>query len=761
MSDETGPILYWKGKPIPLQGVANPIPADELEEETFDLRQLFLIFRRRAWLSLAVSLAVAAGIAAKVLTETPIYEGQFQLLVEPVAGDDKLNSLQQTLLEQANQGNIKAGGLDYDTQIDVLRSYQLLSGIHREIQTQYRDLEYIDLLDRLSIDRRPDTKIIEVSYQDSDRAKAQWVIEKLARGYINYSLAEQRTGTNQGLQFVDQQLPLLRKRVNDLQTQVQNFQQQYDIIEPQQQGQALSERLEEIVKQRKDTQAALGETESIYRSLQQQLQIDRTQAIALTALSEAPRYQKLLDELQEVDSKLAAALAAFTPESAIVQDLQDRRDRLLPLLRQEARVVLGPQASALGDLDRLASPNSIRKDLTQNLVQTGNQREALQARAASLAAAETQTRQQVDRFANLSRQYADLQREREVATESLNRFLQVRENLQIESAQKVQPWQLISDLKVDEDPISPNLPRAAILGAIASLLAGVGAALLAEKLDNKFHSIEELQNKIGLPLLGTIPFTKQLRPLPHKTAVRSLASLLARKTPKADSRPYQTSPFLEAFLSLQTNLAFLSPDQPLRSFAVSSALPSEGKSTVALYLARAAAAMGEKVLLVDADLRRPQIHQRADLPNVWGLSHIISTEMEVGNIIQQSPVEDNLFILTAGQIPPNPTRLLSSQKMRGLIEQFQENFNLVIFDTPPLLGFADAKLLAAQTDGLVLVVGIDRADKNALEQALEGLKLSNVTILGAIANGVKNYAPGSSYQYQRYYQASAHQVKVR
>ncbi|MDY6784013.1 MAG: polysaccharide biosynthesis tyrosine autokinase [Cyanobacteriota bacterium] len=717
---------------------------------------MLAVVRRRIVIIVVVASAIAAGVGAKLTAQTPLYEGEFQLLVEPVAGQDRLARLEQTLYEQGNRGAAnKPGGLDYNTQIDVLRSYQLLFPIYEKIQERYADLSYEKLLERLEIDRRRETKILNIRYQNTNPEKVQFVLEKLAEGYINYSLAEQRTETNQGLQFVDQQLPTLRARTNELQAKLQSFQQQHDLIDTQQQGQELAGRLEEIIKQRKETQATLGETESIYQNLQQQLKIDPTQAIALTALGEAPRYQNLLAELQEVDSELAAALAAFTEDSAIVQDLQDQRDRLLPLLQQEARAVLGSQADQLGNLQRLASPNSIRTDLTQNLVQTGNQLKALQARAASLTAAETQTRQQIDRFAQISRQYTDLQRELEVATESLNRFLQVQENLQIESAQKVQPWQLISDLKVEEDPISPNVLRTLFLGAIAAVVASTGAALLAEKLDNKFYSVEDLQNKTQLPLLGTIPFLKKLKKTPRKKASPQPAPpLLAETVSAADSGRYQTSPFLEAFLSLHANLAFLSPDKPLRSFVLSSSSPAEGRTTVALYLAQAAAAMGDKVLLVDADLRHPQLHERADVPNVWGLSHAVSSEIEIESIIQPSPAEDNLYILTAGQIPPNPTRLLSSQKMRNLVEKLQENFDLVIFDTPPLLGFIDAKLLAAQTEGMVLVVGLDRADRDLLDQAIEGLKVSKVALLGAIANAAKDSIPGSSYQYQRYYKSA-------
>jgi capsular exopolysaccharide synthesis family protein len=262
------------------------------------------------------------------------------------------------------------------------------------------------------------------------------------------------------------------------------------------------------------------------------------------------------------------------------------------------------------------------------------------------------------------------------------------------------------------------------------------------------HSPDEIKDSTGLPLLGTIPFTKELKAQMASPLTRTPD---AKKSECQRSQSYSASPFIEAFRSLHANLHFLSPDQPLRSLVISSAVPADGKSTVATFLAQAAAAMGQRVLLVDADLRRPQIHVTTDLPNVWGLSNVISSEINVDDVLQRSPLEDNLFVLTAGQIPPDPIRLICSQKMKKLVERFQEAFDLVIFDTPPLLGLADARLLAAHTDGIVMVVGLGRTDRFVLTQVLYGLHTSHARILGIIANGVKGYTTNSYDYYHRYY----------
>ncbi|MGA7932883.1 MAG: CpsD/CapB family tyrosine-protein kinase, partial [Kovacikia sp.] len=158
---------------------------------------------------------------------------------------------------------------------------------------------------------------------------------------------------------------------------------------------------------------------------------------------------------------------------------------------------------------------------------------------------------------------------------------------------------------------------------------------------------------------------------------------------------------------------------------------------------------GQKVLLVDTDLRIPQLHNRLELANTCGLSHVISLDLDAEQAIQQSPLDANLFVLTAGQVPPDPTRLLSSQKMHNLMGQFQKTYDLVIYDSPPLLGLADTKLLAAKTDGIVMVAKVGQTKSAVLTQALDEIKLSSVAVLGIVANASKDYTANLFDSYNR------------
>ncbi len=728
-----------------------------LDEDKLDLRQILAIARRRAIIIAGVAVAVTSGVVTKVLQQVPNYEGKFQLLVGSVSGENKVEKLTESLSKTAG---VQVEGIDYETQIQVLWSPQVLSKIVKPIQARYPDVDYNTLRSKLVISRLGETKILEVRYQDSDPEKIQFILEAVAKGYVQYSEQEQRGSLQKGLEFVRKQTTGLKRRVDELQRELEVFQQRNNIIDPETQGELLTSRFSTITQQRQETQSQLAETRQLETELQGQLAqlgLSPDQAITASALSEATRYQDLLNELSELESKIATESARLTEENPILVSLKEKRDNLLPLIEAEAAKVIpgGGGANVPDNAESLASPSSIRSALTQKLVDTSNQKQVLEARNEEIAKAEAQLRGQLDQLPVISRRYTDLQRNLKVATESLSRFLTVQETLEIEQAQKTPSWQRISGPEKPGSPISPNIPRGLILGAVAGLLAGTGAALLAEKLDRVFHSPDELKDSSGLPILGTIPFTKELK----KNNARSTAA----STPDAEnfafnlggqSHAYTASPFLEAFRSLHANLHFLSPDQPIRSLVVSSAVPADGKSTTSTYLAQAAASMGQRVLLVDADLRRPQIHVRTDLPNVWGLSNVISSEINVDDVIQRSPLDDNLFVLTAGQIPPDPIRLLSSKKMQSLVERFRDAFDLVIFDAPPLLGLADARFLSAYTDGMLMVVGLGRTDRSVFTQVLYGLKTSNARVLGLVANGVKGYTAGSYDYYNRYYTQS-------
>ncbi len=700
-------------QPPPLMLSNNALNSPEDQAGEWDLQQILAFVRRRAVVIGGVAIVIASTIWFLTLNRQARYEGKFQILVEPVSAETQLAEL--TPGSQANT-NSQEAGLDYSTQIQVLQSPKLIEPIIKQINTRYPDVSYSSLIPNLTLTRFQETKILEVRYQDTDPQKVKFILDLLAKGYLRYSLQERQTNLSQGVQFVDSQQPMLQARVNSLQTQLQNFRQKYNFIDPNAKAEQLSGQVNAIKLQRLDTQKQLAETQSLYEIVQ-------TQSGAPQVLNASPAYQKLLEQLRQLEGQIAVESIKFQEDSPTIQALRQQREKLLPLVQQEAQ-----------------------RALANKKLEVENQISLLQVRANQLAQAESNLNQQIKQAPTLARQYADLQRELNIATESLNRFLEKRQSLEIETAQKEVPWELIVAPELPA-PIDTNSKRSLFLGAIAGLLGGVGSGLLLEKLNKVFHSPDELKEVTKLPLLGMIPLQKNLqKPVFVAKTIETQNGYNSVVHSISNTQDKTYFPFLEAFRSLNINVRFLGSDTPINSFVISSALHAEGKSTVAAYLAQAAAAMGQKVLLVDADLRLPQIHSLFDLPNEPGLSNVISTNLPVLEAIQRSPW-DNLFVLTAGYIPPDPTKLLSSKKLQNVMEQLGQKFDLVIYDTPPLLSLVDSNLVASHTDGTILVVLMDKTDRLVFMQALERLKLSPTNVLGTICNGLKSYNTYTPYSY--------------
>jgi polysaccharide biosynthesis transport protein len=763
ISHQNGKNTYSYSLPV-----SNKV-AEADDGDSIDLRQLVSMVKHRLRLICAVVAGVTATTVIITLNQEAKYQGSFKLLVEPVAKEqeDPLAALQPDL-----------GGLDYETQIEVLRSPRVLKPIIKDLAAKYAEINYEELIQPkrspLEIEQLDETKILEVTFTDPDPNKIQFVLDKLATAYLSYSLDDKRAKAKQGIDFVESQLPEVTGRVDELQDKLQAFRQQYNLLDPEKQAQILAQQRVNFELKYFDTQTKLKETRSLYSLLQKQLNLNPQQALAASYLSESPRYQNLLNELQKVELDLARESARFSAENPVIQNLEEKRTSLLTLLQQEASGVLGQNlANSVDNSSNLTSPSSLRLELNQNYIEAANEIEILELKKRVLEGEIAKLDNFTKQMPVIARQYTDLNRQLIVATESLNRFLTAKEELQLQVAQQALPWQTISAPTVLIDPVSPRIPQNIALGLLSGLMLGFAAALLAERLDPVFHSPEELKESINLPVLGLIPVQRDLHPADELTVSpkkekMSLPQLqignttlnLNRSINSTPADPLDnrhkwniSSPFLESFRSLNTNIKLLGSDTSLRSFVISSSIPSEGKSTVSSHLAQAAATMGQRVMLVDADLRRPQVHRWLDIDNKEGLSNILATGLDVEKAIIKVPQWENLSVITAGDIPPDPTRLLSSQKMFALMERLKSSrqYDLIIYDTPPILGFADGRILSNRTDGIVLVVRIGKTDRSLLKQNIDNIQMSNVPVLGIIANHVSQTT--NSYHYYNHYYA--------
>jgi polysaccharide biosynthesis transport protein len=716
------------------QPQAHPPQPDNDDEGGLNLGQVVAALRRRVLLIAAMTVLVAGASAMKARNSKPTYQASFEILTKPVTVETQvISSVSQTLSNQEGQQGEK--GVDA-TKLKLLKSPKILAPIAKKLESEYPGIGYDEITAGLVVTPLPQSEILAVSYQNQNPKKVTAILEQVADAYLKYSLQERLADVQQGIEFVNAQLPQLQKRVAAIQDRLQNFRQQYNLIDPDSEGKQLVDQKTKIRQQRLETQVKLNEMQALYRNLTQELEQQTPGKVAASVLSQNGRYQKLLDQLLDIKVKTAKDSSVYLAASPNIQTLQDQEKNLLPLLRQEAQRVQVEMAAKIQELSAL----------NQVLAQT-----------------ETDLNQRIKQLSVVSRQYTDMQRELTIATSNLDQFLTKREALRIDAGQRKTPWQILTP-PTNPNPSASDVKRSAILGTVLGMLMGAGVALLLDKLSNVLHSAEQVKTLSKLPILGTIPYNpklteteQQLILLEKITSVANMSGVMQQIQQRfgwnhrngKQNYQYSSSPFQEAFRSLYTNILLLSPDTPIRSLIVTSSIPGEGKSTICVHLAQAAAAMGKQVLLVDADLRLPKLHERLELDNTFGLSTAISNDLALELIVQTSFQESNLSLLTAGQIPPDPTKLLSSKKMHSLMERFKESYDLIIYDMPPILGLADVKLLAPKVDGIVMVAGLNQTKASVLTQTVEALRVSAVSVLGIIANGSKekNTQPDSHHRY--------------
>ncbi|MEB3883234.1 polysaccharide biosynthesis tyrosine autokinase [Lyngbya sp. CCY1209] len=709
----------FKGLPYPFDGEMNRSGRAGI------LGKIWRLICRRALVVVGVTATATAGAYFWTVEQTPEYRGTFQLLM--------------------TDGN---GESDEASQLKVLQSPKLMADILETIQTRYPEVDYRYLFnrttgktphqpDRLSVAQLPGTQILEVGYRDAEPQKIQFILDAIAAAYLEYGKPEEKPSPQaEQLRLIDNQIAPLESRIASLKKEIVGLQQQYGFIDPEIATRQLGDRAAAVEGERLQTQAQLAGEQSRYAALQQQLGLDPEQAMMASALTQSPRYRSLLEKLLEVETEVAFESARFKEKSPQIQALLDQRNQLLPLLREEAERVLGRDLSSV-DANILAHQDSLRMGLIEQLIASANQIQMLQVRDRVLERSAQQLEQYAATLPEAVRRHADLNRELQSATARLDDLSNRKAELQL----TVQPqttaaaWEAIAPPTIPRNAagelraVSPNLPLNLLLGGSAGLALGLVAARGVDRLNNVFRDTDEVAENTPIPLLGVIPASDDALMLP------ALPQGADRGQPLPNLSTVPCGAFHEAFRSLSTNLSLLATDSPVKSCAISSACPADGKSTVAFNLALGTAAMGRRVLVVDADLRNPRLHSMLGVSNESGLSDAIARNLDVKTLIRPSHLDENLSVLTSGPIPVDPTRMLSSSRMREVMQELGEQFDLIIYDTAPLLGLADANLLASRTDGLMMVVGLGKTDRAAFDLAMRELEMAGVPILGMVANG--------------------------
>ncbi|WP_416666467.1 GumC family protein [Egbenema bharatensis] len=710
---------------------AAPLAPGDLNEDEIDLGKIFSTLRRRALLIIAVASAVTIGAGVQTSFEDPVFESKVEILIQRTSAEQEVTSS----LPDAIRREQTDTGISNPDLLRVLTSNSLMTPVVEKLQQQYpgmceqiisSDDETLDLASLTAVEQvdrcrgiilsnlnaeiiEEESDIIRVTYKGMDPDEVRAILDLAADEYLEYSLEYRLNEIQRGIQFVEGKLPDLRENVALLQDQLQQLRQRYNLITPDARGEELSLQVRSFREQFLQSQVELEQTRESVSNLQGELSGTSPEVAASGRLSQNARYQRLVGELLDLDAEIAQASTLYLDTTPEMEVLLERRQSILGLLSREGQIVQGEASGQLRELE-------VRDQALQSTLGT--------------------LRSDVDDLAVITRIYTDIDRELTIATETLNQFLAKREVLQIDAAQREIPWLLLTPT-TDPEPIVSSLPRNLAIGGILGVMLGIGLALAIEALTDVVHNPNDLKRITRLPVLGSIPANRSAATQFSETSQADQLSPAGSAIVPTQRSGYERDPFAEAFRSLYTNIRLLNSDDPIQSIVITSTQPGEGKSTTAIHLAKAAAAMSQRVLLVDTDLRNPSLHEYLDLRNTGGLTDVMSGDLLLREAVRQANFETNLFILPAGVVPPDPTRLLSSKKMQRLMEQFQDNFELVIYDAPPLVGFADAYITSAHADGLVLVAEMGKLKSSSLEQAMEQTKVAKIPVLGVVSQKVK------------------------
>lgn len=720
---------------------------DEGEGAISITRLIRVVRRRRRPFLIAASLVTTFAFGRAIVQEVfePTYIGEFTLLIS-----DPVNT-------QANRNNQNQGGaieslarnstaVDVPTLIQVLQSRTVLEPVYNKLSKEgFKDAPRLSIqlveadTGSGSVANVVASGVLRIMAKGKDEQAVARMLNLTEKATIDWSLSQKRLQLSEGVRYLDQQAPQLQQRNAELQAELSRFRQKNNTLDPEQEAKVISEQMSQLDAQILQLKASRRELLDIQREVAMGRLSARSFNLvsgtgsatgtlnvpnASSGLSAGLPSQGLLDEWQRLDNEIGAARGSYKPDSPVMKGLIASQSRLRPALQKQQRDAV--QAALRQNTDRMLA---VEKQLER-------------------------LKQDFQKQPVLLSNYQALQQRIQIAATNLSDYLKTRDQFQLEIAQNTSPWQIISPTNVRRSGAGTDLTRGFIQALVLGLVAGVAVAVGRDRIDHVYHAPDEVEKDLGLPLLGHVPFVLAFDGL--RRDKRMLLELLEVDKEDALGR-YQRFYYQEALRNLYTSLRFLEAGTAIRSIAITSSQPSEGKSLVNILLAKTLGELGLSVLIVDADMRKPQVHKRLGLDNLRGLSNLIS-DPSIGwkDVVQAVPELDNVSAITAGRTAPNPPRLLSSPAMKNLVNAIATSgqYDIVIYDPPPLLGLADTPLLAEQLDGLVLLVSLNRVDRGLPKQAAKRLRASGAKVLGIVTNAMRpkgETAAAYSYSYGRAY----------
>ncbi|MGA2966717.1 MAG: polysaccharide biosynthesis tyrosine autokinase [Terriglobales bacterium] len=714
-----------------------------LPSQESTLREYMRVLIKRKWLVIAVVGGIFMVVAVASLRQTPVYEATGQIVVNKA--DPNLITFKDSgpMVDYYDQS-------DLDTEVRILQSDLLALQVIRQLNLDKRpefgghsDPKQPNLVaDPLQTDSTrtsallagfganlhvtliPNTRIMEIHFTSTDPQLAASAVNTLAATYVEQNFKTKFESTMRASDWLSKQLVDLQMKVETSQEKLVRYQKEHEILGTDEKQNIITEKLDELNKEMTAAESDRMQKEAVYRQTQSNdPEVVAAAIVSDTAGSGTNATSNLLDRLRGQQADLRIQVAELSTQ-------------LGPSYPKVAQL-----NSQLKEIDRqLQLETNKAVDHLKGQYQAALQRETM------LRGSFEKQKQEANKLNESAIEYSILKRDLDSNRTLYEGLLEKLKEAGVTAGLRSNNFSIIKAARVPTSPSEPNIPRNLIFALVLGAISGIGLAFLLENMDNTVRTPEQAQAISELPSLGMIPLGSKSGN--NGAGGKRLALTASKEVVETVTQVRPQSQMAESYRALRTSLLLSNLGAPPKVIMVTSARPQEGKTTTSINTAIVLAQKGVRVLLMDADLRRPSIHKTLGMGPRSGLSNVLTGSATLPQTITISPVLPNLFIMPAGTPPPNPAELLASSNMRDLIAELREQFDHIVIDTPPTLSVTDAVVLSPRADATILVIRSGHTTKQALRRARDILMQVNAHVAGVLLNAVDLTSPDYYYYYE-------------
>lgn len=745
---------------------------EEFEQQQVSIQDYIRILFRSRWIIIVSFIVVLLGTLYYTYTTDPVYEATTTVLIQ---GD----GMEQGIFEPIYFGNQRTL---LTNQIEILKSRTLAERVVKRLDlSDIRDSLAIFkpneegtvlslramagwLGGNMEVEQRKDTDIIEIRFRAGTSFEAAFIVNEIADEFKLLNAETNRAEITDLRFFIEKQLDKKKEELANAEEELRAFQEREKVASLDGETTQLVERLAQAESMMEQAQVELNANQENKQTLLSQLEDRKTSLASDLSEISTPYLTALQNQLAEAEAEKTKFIILIesdisNPNKISYQDQVKSFENKIKAIREK----LKSESEKIKASSMIKDPFAMSQDLISRLLNVESENKALTAKITALKSIVIDYEQRLETLPDKILNLARLERKKKVQEETYLYMIQKYEETKIQEAGQSKNVRILDKAIEPLNPVVPKKKMNMMLGALIGLGLGIGIAFLREYFDNSIRSAEELE-KMGYNLLAAIPriekeeLERKMQRKWVKLGMSEGQNIEARLITHFDPK----SPISEAYRTLRTNLQFSKIEGEIKTVLITSSGPKEGKSTTIANLAITLAQFGSRVLLIDTDLRRPVIHSIFGLEKEDGLTNYMMGQLPYEKLFKESFIE-NLKLVTSGVLPPNPSELLGSKKMEELIGKLKNDFDIILFDSPPVIAVTDPAILSTKVDCTLLVVASNQTNREAVQRADNLLQNVKARVIGLLLNNVDVESTYGSkyYYYYHYYYYGAQNAKGR